>query len=56
MGEAKEKSDWIEEGYIVLMVMNSAWISGLGIPTLQNYDWKEKKVIIKEETLGERYG
>lgn len=47
--QAKETCDRIEEGDITLTFTRSAWICGYGVATLDDYDWKGKKLIIKEE-------
>lgn len=53
--QANKKWDWVEDSDIMLTFVRSAWICGYGAPTLEDYDWKGNKVIVREERLGERY-
>lgn len=54
--QEKEVCDWIEDGSVVLTIVKAAQIYKYGLPTLQDCEWKEIKVILKEETLGEICG
>lgn len=54
--QPKGTSDWIENGYILLMFVKSTLICGYCVPTLQYNGWKVNNVVPKEEPLGESYG
>lgn len=53
--QAKQTCDRIEEGNIVLTFVRSAWLNGYSVPTLESYDWRQKKLIVKEGSLGKRW-
>lgn len=47
--------DCTKNGNMMLMFVRNAWIFGYNVCALVNYNGKENKVIVKEESLGRKY-